>query len=228
MKNRGRIQYRVSSLIPKGVRHFLDPHDKDETSEWEKIVPQWVIADSEKLKEEGFKVQAAARFLIRRLGYEILKAEEDVFSPAKIQFLERKLGRHLARYSDYIVRIGRRLYVIDVKAKEFGILISRGQRHTLFNESIFLRRDYVDTVVPVLVLAILYPRGLFDFTTTRSKKVYYDLLSSIEKETRTAEGGIQIVLDHDLDRYRWIRPSTFRKWIRRTRRNAQDLIRMHS
>jgi|GEM_PF-1760978 hypothetical protein len=159
-------------------------HRKDETSEWEKIAPQWVIADNEKLKEEGFKVQAAARSLIRRLGYDILKAEEEMFSPAKMQILERKLGRHLARYSDYIVRSGRHLYVVDVKAKEFGILIVGGQRHLLFNESIFLHRDYVDTMVPVLVLAVLYPRGLFGPSGMRNKKVYYIMCDSIPKQVR--------------------------------------------
>lgn len=203
--------------------------EKTQQDSWEKTEPNWVTVQHDKWKEQGFKVQAAARFLIRRLGYDILKAEEDSPTPAQMLILERKLGPHLARYCDYVVRMGRRLYVIDVKAKEIGYLVVQGQRHHLFNQSIFLRRHYVDSVVPVLVLAVLYPAVLFSSSGARDEKVYYTILSGLsEKETRTADGGIEITLDHDLDSYHWIRARTFRKWTRVTRRNANDLIRMHS
>lgn len=199
---------------------------EDGTSEWETIPPQWVIESNERLKKEGFKVQAAARFLIRRLSYDVLKAEEDVYSPAKMRILEGKLGRHLARYSDYIVRRSGHLYVIDVKAKEFSTMSSDGQKYTLFSESIFLSRKYVDTIIPVLALAVLYPTGLFGSSNMRNKKVYY-ILRDIGTQSRTDNGGVQIVLSHDLDGYRWTKATNFRKWIRQTRTNAENLIRMH-
>jgi len=203
--------------------------EKTEQSSREKTEPDWVTVQHDKWKEQGFKVQAAAKFLIRRLGYDVLRAEEDPLTPAQMQVLETRLGPHLARYSDYVVRMGRRLYVIDVKAKEIGYLVVQGQRHHLFNQSMFLRREYVDSVVPVLVLAVLYPAVLFSSSGTRDEKVYYTIFSgSNEKETRTADGGIEIKLDHDLDSYHWIRARTFREWTKVTRRNANDLIRMHS
>lgn len=206
------------------------PHDeKAEQNSREKTEPDWVTVQQDKWKEQGFKVQAAAKFLIRRLGYDVLRAEEDPLTPAQMQVLETRLGPHLARYSDYVVRMGRRLYVIDVKAKEIGYLVAQGQRHHQFNQSIPLRREYVDSVVPVLVLAVLYPALLFSSSGTRDEKVYYTILPvSNEKETRTSDGRIEITLDHDLDSYHWIRARTFRKWTRVTRKNANNLIMMHS
>ena len=204
-------------------------HEKTEQSGREKTGPDWVTVQHDRWKEQGFKVQAAAKFLIRRLGYHVLRAEEDPLTQAQMQVLDTRLGAHLARYSDYVVRMRRHLYVIEVKAKEIGYLMVQGQRHHLFNQSIFLRREYVDSAVPVLVLAILYPAALFSSSGTRREKVYYTILSvSNEKETRTVDGGTEIRLDHGLDSYRWIRIRTFRKWTKATRRNANDLIRMHS
>jgi hypothetical protein len=183
--------------------------------------------EDDEWKEQGFKVQAAAKFLIRRLGYDILKAEEEFPTPAQMSILESKLGPHLARYSDYIVRMGRRLYVIDVKARVILYLVAQGRRHHQFNKSIFLKKDYVDSVVPVLVLVVLFPGVLFSSSSPRGEKVYYAILSSA-KGIRTADGGIEIKLDHDLDSYHWIRARTFRKWVRATRRSAHHLIRMYS
>jgi hypothetical protein len=124
----------------------LSPSAHDEKAEQisrEKTELDWVTVQHNKWKEQRFKVQAAAKFLIRRLGYDVLRAEEDPLTPAQMQVLETRLGPHLARYSDYVVRMGRRLYVIDVKAKEIGYLVVQGQRHHLFNQSIPLRREYV-------------------------------------------------------------------------------------
>lgn len=190
--------------------------------------PGWVTVQ-DRWKEQGFKVQAAASFLIRRLGYRILKAEEDLLPPAQASVLERKLGPHLARYSDYVVRIGRRLCVIEVKAKEILYLLHKGQRHHTFNQSIFLGRHYVDSTVPVLLLAVLYPGVVFGSSGPREEKVYYTVLSGLsERGIRTADGKIEIILDHGLDSYRWTRARTFRRWLRATRGNAEDLIRMYS
>jgi hypothetical protein len=210
----------------------LSPSAYDEKTEQngrEKTESDWVTVQHDKWKEQGFKVQAAARFLIRRLGYDILKAEEDLPTPTQMPILERKLGPHLARHSDYVVRMGRRLYVIDVKAKELAYLLKQKQRYHQFNQSIFLKRHYVESVVPVLVLVVLYPGVLFGSSSARDEKVYYTMLSgSSGKETRTADGGIEIMLDHGLDSYQWIRARTFRKWMRVTRRSAHHLIRMCS
>jgi hypothetical protein len=203
-------------------------YEKTQQNSREQPRPEWVTVQQDKWKEQGFKVQAAASFLIRRLGYNILKAEEDLPTPAQMQVLETRLGPHLARYSDYVVRMGRRLYVIDVKAKEILYLFQQRQRHHQFNQSIFLGRHYVDSVVPVLLLVVLYPGVLFGSSGARDEKVYYTILSGWSgRGTRTADGRIEIMLNHDLDGYRWIRARTFRRWIRATRRNADDLIRMY-
>jgi hypothetical protein len=195
-------------------------------SEWGEAKPNWILANQQKLMKEGLKVQAAARFIILRLGYDILKAEQEIPSQTQMSMLERKVGNHLARYSDYIVKMDRRIHVIEVKAKEFSYPLAHGDRRfLLFNSSIFLKRSYVDTVAHVLVLAVLYPMGLFGTTSMRGKKVYHTLRSVTG--TRTDEGGIEIILDQDMTGYRWTKATTFRKWVKRTKKDAEALIQMH-
>jgi hypothetical protein len=195
-------------------------------SDWERITPKWIQTNQEDLMEEGLRVQAAARFLIRRLGYNIVKSEEDVPSPRQVSLLEGKVGRHLARYSDYIVKMSRRIYVIDVKAKQFSSpLASNREKILMFTPSIFLKRNYVDTIARVLVLAVLYPVGLFVKSNVRGKKVYYGLSST--QGSPTAEGGVEIVLDQNFSSYRWVKAKTFRRWISATKGEAQRLIQMH-
>jgi hypothetical protein len=176
--------------------------------------------------KEGLIVQAAARFIILRLGYDILKAEHDTLSHAQFSILERKVGRHLARYADYVVKMDRRIYVIEVKAKEFGEPLAHGDsRILMFSPSIFLKRSYVETVAHVLVLAVLYPIGLFGTSRMSDKKVYYTLRSATG--IRTNEGGVEIVLDQDKTGYRWMKANIFRKWVKRTKKDAEALIQMH-
>lgn len=192
---------------------------------WEVVKPKWLLANEAELMKEGLRVQAAARFLILGLGYDILKAEQDIPTQTQVSILERKVGRHLARYSDYIVKMGRRIYVIEVKAKQFSPLLLHSGKFLMFNTSIFLRRTYVDTVARVLILAILYPIGVFGSLSMRGKKVYYTLVNA--EGPRTAEGGVEITLDQDMGNYRWVRANTFRQWIKATKRDAQVLIQMH-
>jgi hypothetical protein len=193
--------------------------------EWERITPKLILSNQDKRMKEGLIVQEAARFLIQRLGYNILKAEHDIPSQTQLSILEEKVGRHLARYSDYIVKMGRRIYVVEVKAKQLGYLLAHGKKFPMFNRSIFLKRSYVDTVAHVIVLGVLYPAGLFGASSMRGKKVYY-VLRSVEG-TRTDEGGIEIVLDQDMTSYRWIKATTFRKWVKATKKDTEALIQMH-
>lgn len=95
--------------------------EKTEQNSPEIAESDWARAQHDKWKEQGFKVQAATKFLIRRLGYDVVKAEGEFPTPVQMLVLERKLGAHLAKYSDYVVSMRRRLYVIDVKPKKFSI-----------------------------------------------------------------------------------------------------------
>jgi hypothetical protein len=193
--------------------------------ESETAKPKWVQDYESELMKEGLKAQAAARFLIRRLGFRILKAEQDTPAQKDLGILENRVGNHLARYSDYIVRRGRQIFVIEVKAKQVTPYLLHSENVLMFNTSIFLKRAYVDTIARVLVLAVLYPQGIFGSSRMSGKKVYYALLGG--KGSRTAEGGVEISLDEDPRSYRWVRANIFRRWIKSTNKDAQILIQMH-
>jgi hypothetical protein len=195
-------------------------------ADWKAVTSNWVLANQEQLMREGLKVQAAVRFLITRLGYVIAKAEGGMLNQAQTEILESKVGRHLARYSDYVVKVGRRIYVIEVKAKQFAPPLSHGEKVLMFNTSIFLKRYYVDTIARVLVLVVLYPAGLFGRSTMRGKRVYYAFLGA--RGSPTADGAIEIRLARNPASYRWVKASTFRQWVRATKKDAEALIQMHA
>jgi hypothetical protein len=195
-------------------------------NKWQTVKPKWVLANEDKLKKEGFRIQAAARFLVKRLGYNIIKGEQEIAGQNQVAILESKVGSHLARYSDYIVKKGRHVFVIEVKAKEYSSYLIDSEKVLMFNNSIFLRRNYVDTIASVIVLAILYPRGLFERSSMHRKKAYYVLKST--EGSPTAEGGVEITLAQDPQSYRWIQANTLRRWIKESKRDAEALVQMHS
>ncbi|MEM3518773.1 MAG: hypothetical protein QXE05_08295 [Nitrososphaeria archaeon] len=119
----------------------------------------------EKWKRIGFKFQVAAEHLLKKTGYRILKAQQDLGLRKSAKAFKRiinpcTIGEYLWNYSDYIVAKKNLVYIIDVKTKPYVRLKIGGKWTTFLDKNFsFTKKEiefYGKSSIPVLILIIIY------------------------------------------------------------------------
>jgi len=113
----------------------------------------------------GFRFQLAAELLLRRMGYRILKAEQDLDLRKSAKAFSgivntSTLGDYLCNYSDYITVKNGRVFIVEVKSLPYGRLKVRGKWETLDAGAVSFTQKQIENFfksgIPVLVLLIAY------------------------------------------------------------------------
>lgn len=146
----------------------------------------------ERWKRMGFKIQVAAELLLKRMRYQILKAQQDIDLRRSAEAFREiinpdKIGEYLWEYSDYIVARKSQVYIVDVKTKPY-VRLKVGGKWTTFldNNFSFTEREiefYGKSSIPVLILIIIYQHS---DDLKKLGPVYYRLVQF--KDFRFAEG----------------------------------------
>lgn len=174
----------------------------------------------------GFQLQVASRVIIEKSDYEILKAEEDEIDEYLDNFLRRKLGGYLSRNSDYIAVKGKRrqLTVIDVKSKEYTI---EPCNKPWFSTWITFTPKEIDayktSLVPVVILVLLFDRKLLYGIREMTGPLYYNFMSF----ERLFIDNNQASIPEKLAYYKKIPLYSLKRILTRSTNRASALLRKH-
>jgi hypothetical protein len=185
--------------------------------------------NQEEWRRNGLRLQIVSKFVLKRLGYKVVKGQEDFWDDvAKHPSLARWRDRftlYLKNYADYIVARKRRVSIVDVKAPvSLRIKPNSGPfRRTTITFSKRERDEYNASPVPVATL-------VWDYNGTKAldeqnQPLFYTLidfrcLSGFRELAEQVEVRVEPgkVTRHKLS------SQVFRRFLEKTR--AMDIIRI--
>lgn len=170
----------------------------------------------EEWRRNGLGLQLVSRFLFPRLGYRVLKGQEDPWgSIEKDRVLFRRLrvlSPHLRDYADYIVAKKRGMWVVDVKAPaSIRLKPWRGpfQRcWVTFSE--YEWKEYTTSKMPVMLL--IWDYGSTKKLDEQNQPLFYALVKFRSlPPARELARQFEVRIDPQKLQPRKLSPSAFRK-----------------
>ncbi len=145
----------------------------------------------EEWRRNGLRLQIVSRWLLPRLGFAVLKGEEDYPDP-KLKRQYPRLSPYLTEYADYLVRGNGRLAIVDVKAPVSFRMLKKpfAAAPILFTKHQWA--EYGACPVPVKILLWEY-EGLASLMEQRAPLRYglvaFDALTVLEELAETMQAS---------------------------------------
>jgi hypothetical protein len=173
------------------------------------------VDKQEEWRLNGLRLQRVTRWILPRLGFRVLKGEEDPISP-QLQTRLQILSPYLRDYSDYVVSRRGRLHLVEVKAPVVLRILKKpfGSQPVSFTRKEAL--EFSKSLVPIDVFLWDYD-GLRSIAEQRDR-IFYALarledFEVMEELATTVKMGLR---SRDVVRPRWLRPKTLEHFLERS------------
>jgi hypothetical protein len=174
------------------------------------------VDKQEEWRLNGLRLQRVTRWILPRLGFRVLKGEEDSISPQLLARLQI-LSPYLRDYSDYVVSRRGRLHLVEVKAPVGLRMLNQpfGSRPVSFTRKQAL--EFSKSLVPIDVFVWDYD-GLRSIAEQKDRIFYalvrFEDLEVMEELATTVE--MRLGSRHAV-RPRWLRPKTLEHLLERSK-----------
>ena len=163
------------------------------------------------------QLQLVSRWILPRLGFKVLKGQEDLLQP-NLDATMRGMNTYLRDYSDYICRWRRKFVLVDVKAPV--VLKLRHSQQAFGSTSISFSKTqwsaYGCSKLPVFVL--LWEYDAFRPLIRQRERLRY---AAFEFGSLKLQAELSFKVEASAKslnlRPRWLTPNTLRKLLRRAK-----------
>jgi hypothetical protein len=175
---------------------------------------------TEEWRRNGLRLQLVSRWILPRLGFQIVKAQEQPLGPVLQSKLQR-ISVYLRDYSDYIASRQSRLHVIEVKAPATFRSAGRPFYFKFVKFTNSQVREFDKSPVPVKVL--LWDYGMAHSLFSLRTRVFYTLVDFRDFEiAEKLPDAVKMRLRRcPVTKPRWISSKTLKYMLQRS--NAEKV-----